>query len=215
MLDDAELRDVWHAAEGLHYPFGPLVQVLLLTGQRLNDIARARWSEIDSEHVLTVPPERYKTGIGQQVPLPPRAIAILGEVPRFQGTYVFTTTAGAKPVNGFSNCKGKIDAIISQQREQDGRERMPPWVLHDLRRTVRTRLVGDCGVEAFIAERVIGHTLPGLHGVYDQGTHLPQKRDALARWERRLLAIVEPGEPLAQAVVPPEELVRRRKGRRP
>jgi integrase len=68
---------------------------------------------------------------------------------------------------------------------------MPGWVLHDLRRTVRTRL-SDLGVDAYIAERVLGHALPGLHGVYDQGRHRTQKRDALARWEALLLAIVEP-----------------------
>ena len=69
---------------------------------------------------------------------------------------------------------------------------MVPWTLHDVRRTVRTRLVGDCGVEAYIAERILGHALPGLDGVYDQGNHRKQKREALARWQDKLLTIVEP-----------------------
>jgi hypothetical protein len=79
VLDNDELRDVWQAAEeGAStdavvpgYPYAPLVRLLVLTGQRLNDIASARWSEIDLNNaaVLTVPPERYKTNTAQQVPL--------------------------------------------------------------------------------------------------------------------------------------------------
>jgi hypothetical protein len=57
---------------------------------------------------------------------------------------------------------------------------------------VRTRLVGDLGIDAYVAERVIGHALVGLHATYDQHSHMPAKRDALLRWEARLLSIVEP-----------------------
>ncbi len=193
VLDDTELRDVWQAAKSLNFPIGQVVRLLALTGQRLNDIASAKWGEIDLDNAtLTVPATRYKTGIAQQVPLAPQAVSILRDLPRFTGPFVFTTTAGSRPVSGFSKFKQRLDAAIAKSREKNGAEPMPSFTLHDIRRSVRTRLVGDCGVEAFIAERVLGHALPGLHGVYDQGTHLAQKRDALARWERSLLSIVEP-----------------------
>jgi integrase len=222
VLSDAELRDVWGAAETLGpaeavvpgYPFAPLVRLLMLTGQRLNDIASARWSEIDLDGAtLTVPPERYKTGAAHEVPLAPRAVEILRSLPRFKRGHVFTTTAGARPVSGLSKMKARLDAAISARREKAGAEPMTAWVLHDLRRTVRTRLVSDCKVDAFIAERVIGHALPGLHGVYDQGTHREPKRAAAEGWAARLLAIVEPAPP-APNVVAPEEVERRRKRRR-
>jgi integrase len=215
VLTDAELRDVWAAAEKLPpagavvpgYPFGPLLRLLMLTGQRLNDIAAARWSEVDLDGgTLTVPPERYKTGTAHEVALAPRAVEILRALPRFKRGHVFTTTAGARPVSGFSKMKARLDAAVSEERKKDGREPMSAWVLHDLRRTVRTRLVSDCGVDAFIAERVIGHALPGLHGVYDQGTHRPQKRAAAEAWAARLLAIVEPPKEPAPNVVAPEEV---------
>jgi integrase len=215
VLDDAELRDVWRATESLGYPFGPLIRLLMPTGQRVNDIARAKWSEITDDGVLIVPPQRFKSGVAQLVPLPSRAVAILDALPRFTQPFIFTSTVGARPVTGFSNAKVRLDAAIAEQRAQDGRDPMSPWVLHDLRRSCRTRLVGDCGVEAYIAERVLGHSLPGLHGVYDQGTHLNAKRIALAAWERRLLSMVEPSDSTAPSVVPMEELDRRRKGRRP
>ncbi len=236
VLTDEELRDVWSAAEALTTkaraklltkdagadvsrvfdPVEPLVKLLLLTGQRLNDIARARWSEIDLEKAtLTVPPERYKTGVAQEVPLPPMAKDTLIALPRFARGFALTTTGGARPISGFAKLKRRLDQEIAERRARDGREPMPPWVLHDIRRTVRTRLVSDLGVEAFVAERVIGHALPGLHGVYDQGTHRKAKRAALDRWADALAMIVgaEPA-PEGGRVVSASEVETRRRGRK-
>jgi integrase len=211
VLDDAEIRDVWLAAQEISYPHGAIAQLLLLTGQRLNDIARAQWSEI-TDGVVTVPAERYKTATAQLVPLPPQAVTILDGLPRFiGGDYVFSVKGGRRPVSGLTEAKTALDRAIARRREEEGRAPMPAWVIHDLRRTVRTRLVGDCGVDAFTAERVLGHALPGLHGVYDQGTHLNAKRIALVAWERRLLEIVEPSEPSAGDVVAAKVVGRRRK----
>lgn len=106
------------------------------------------------------------------------------------------------------------DAIAERRKKATG-EPMPPWVLHDLRRTVRTRLVSDLGIEAYIAERVIGHALPGLHALYDQGSHRDQKRDALDRWADALAVIVGAAPPPeGAAVVPPAEVERARRRRR-
>ena len=212
MLDDAELRDVWRAAEAIGYPFGQLVHLLAITGQRLNDIAGARWSEIDLDKaVLTVPPERYKTGAAQEVPLPPLAVRILRTLPRFKRGYAFTASGGARPISNMSKMKRRLDEMVTERHA----EPMPPWVLHDVRRTVRTRLVSDIGVEAFTAERVIGHALPGLHGVYDQGSHRSQKRDALERWAVALATIVGlTPPPDGSAVVPAAEVERQRKRKR-
>ena len=237
VLTAAELRDVWQAADRLTAstrakvlaknpaadvslvidPAGPLVMLLMLTGQRLNDIAKARWSEIDLEKaVLTVPPERYKTGTAMVVPLSPLALDIIKALPKFgRGSFALTTTGGARPISDISGMKARLNAAIADQREKDRAEPMPPWVLHDLRRTMRTRLTSDLGVDAYIAERCIGHALPGLHAVYDQGSHRDQKRDALDRWATALAKIVglEPA-PEGGDIVPEEEMQRRRKAKR-
>jgi integrase len=236
VLTDEELRDVWGAAGALTAKARakllardvgadvsrvfdsaePLVKLLALTGQRLNDIARARRSEIDLEKAtLTVPPERYKTGVAQEVPLPPMAKDMLIALPRFARGFALTTTGGARPISGFAKLKRRLDQEIAERRKTDGREPMPPWVLHDIRRTVRTRLVSDLGVEAFVAERVIGHTLPGLHGVYDQGTHREAKRAALDRWADAL-AIIVGAKPAPEGgkVVSAGEVETRRRGRK-
>jgi integrase len=201
VLTDDELVDVWVASGELGYSFGVVVRLLMLTGQRLSDIAGARWREIDvGSAMLTIPPERFKTGVAQEVPLPSMSSAIVADLPRFAaGEYLFTTF-GKRPFGGFSRGKAKLDAIIAARREKEGRSPMPGWVIHDIRRSVRTRLVGDCDVDAFIAERVIGHSMVGLHATYDVGTHRPQKRDALQKWEARLLSIVEPPEKPATVV---------------
>ena len=216
VLSDVELRDVWRAAETVGYPFGPLVQLLMLTGQRLNDVAHAQREDIDvAAGVLAVPPERFKTGVAQEVPLTPKAIDILNALPKFGDGYVFTTTAGARPISGLSKMKARLDQVVAGQRKKDGAKPMPPWVLHDLRRTLRTRLTSDLDVDAFIAERVLGHALPGLHGVYDQGAHRTQKRAALEKWEAALAAIVGlTPAPKDDGIVSADEVDRRRKRRR-
>jgi integrase len=158
--------------------------------------------------MLVVPPERYKSEVAHEVPLTPKTIEILKALPAFKDGYLLSSSGGQRPVTGMALLKAKLDTIIADRRKQNGLGAMPGWVLHDLRRTVRTRL-SDLGVDAFIAERVIGHALPGLHGVYDQGRHRTQKRDALARWEALLLSIVE-----LQAS-PPDELGTEQVERRP
>jgi integrase len=107
-------------------------------------------------------------------------------LPAFKDVCLWSS-GGQRPITSIALMKARLDAIIAARRKQRA---MPGWVLHNLRRTVRT-LLSDPGVDPFIAERVLGHALPGLHGVYDQGRHRTQKRDSLARREALLLSIVE------------------------
>ena len=187
----------------------------MLTGQRLNDVAHAQREDIDiGTGVLAVPPERFKTGVAQEVPLTPKAIEILNGLPKFSDGYVFTTTAGARPISGLSKMKARLDQVVAGQRKKNGAKPMPPWVLHDLRRTLRTRLTSDLDVDAFIAERVLGHALPGLHGVYDQGAHRTQKRAALEKWEAELARDRGLYGSKDNGIVSAEEVQRRHKRRR-
>jgi integrase len=194
VLDDDEVGRVWAAAGAPPYPYGPLVRMLMLTGQRRDEIAAARWGEVDLEHgLLTIPPERMKGNVGHVVPLTPKAIEILDGLPRFAaGDFVFAGQSGERPFSGFSKAKRRLDSEIGE---------IKPFTLHDLRRTVRTRLA-ELGVTPFVGELVIGHTQKGVHAVYDLHRYEEEKREALERWERRLLAIVGEGEPAAPNVVP-------------
>ena len=125
ILSDDELRAIWNATSAevsgrrnaaqdvMGYPYGPLIRMLVLTGQREREVADMTWSEIDFEKALwTIPAERLKGGRAHVVPLPPDALALLRALPRFgAGPYVFTTTDGEKPVNGLSKAKARIDNI--------------------------------------------------------------------------------------------------------
>ena len=188
VLTDDEIRALWHACDRkVGFPFGPLVLLLLLTGQRKMEIGNARWSEIDVDaKTLTIPPERYKTAITHVVPLSEDAMMILEGLPRFLNSDFAFTFDGRRPVAGYPTAKERIDKLM---REELGD--LIPWTIHDLRRTVRTRL-SALRVSSDVAEAVLGHVKPGIVGVYDQHQYLDEKREALEAWAVKLRTIVAP-----------------------
>jgi integrase len=197
VLTDDEIRLVWKATAwspnepgGLGYPIAPLVRALLITGQRLREVAEAQWSEIDVDAALwVIPPERMKGRAAHEIPLSPMAVDLLKSLPRFsEGDFVFTTTGGARPVSGFSKFKRRTDAAISKLAGKP----IAGWRFHDLRRTMRTHLSALPSVPDMVRELVIGHARPGLHQVYDQHTYRDEKRSALDQWAARLGSILEP-----------------------
>lgn len=186
ILTDEEWRAFWKATNELAEPFGSLFRALALTGCRRDELASAKWTEMDLDKMLfTLGPERMKAGAAHVVPLSTSVADLIKVRPR-TGEYVFTTT-GKTPVSGFSKAKARLDDLM--------REELPDfidWRLHDLRRSVRTGL-SALGVQDRIAEMTIGHTVQGLHKVYDLHRFLSERRDALERWEIHLRGIVGPG----------------------
>jgi integrase len=201
ILDNDELRAFWRATGRLGYPYEPLYRILALTGQRRNEVGWARWSEINLEQKLwTIPAERMKGGAAHAVPLTDDVLAILKELPRFKGgDYLFSTTFGRKPVRGFNRAKHELDRhmlrgwrALGRIRGEDRRDKtIPPFVIHDIRRTVRTGL-SALPIPDLVRELVVAHTKPGLHKVYDQYAYLDEKRFALDSWAARLRSIVDP-----------------------
>jgi integrase len=182
ILSDTELRAVWQAAEPMGYPYGPVFRMLILTGQREREVADASWPEINFEKALwTIPTARMKGGRAHEVPLSPTAVALLESLPRWNGDFVFTTTGGQKPINGFSKAKARIDKLSG----------VTDWKIHDLRRSMRTHL-SALPVQDLVRELVIAHARPGLHKVYDQHSYQLEKQQCLELWEKRLLGIVDP-----------------------
>jgi len=206
ILTPAELRTVWQASGGnyvalqegkkrlratanateLGYPYGPLIRLLILTGQRELEVGEARWSEFDLENYMwTIPASRMKGDRTHEVPLAPEAVALLKSLPRFAGgDYLFSTDGGVKPVNGFSKAKARLDKLSG----------VTGWKLHDLRRTMRTHL-SALPVEDLVRELVIAHAKPGLHRVYDQHGYQDEKRRCLELWEQRLSGLLSPKPP--------------------
>jgi integrase len=177
VLTDDELRDVWKALDSATVPYcyRRYIRFLLLTATRRNEAAHMTADEVAGD-VWTVPAERYKTKHDHAVPLTARSMALIGEGKGF----VFSTTDGAKPFSGFSKAKAALDAAIAELRKEEGRGKMPEWRLHDLRRTARS-LMSRAGVSSDHAERVLGHVIAGVAGVYDRHEYLAEKRIALEK----------------------------------
>lgn len=195
VLSDEELRAAWSAGESLGYPYGPLFRLLILTGARKSEIAEARWSEIDLDRgTLTIPADRQKSAEAHVIPLGPLAFATLRALPRFEGAkgtgYLFSTTGGRTCVDGFSKAKNRLDAAMAAALDVKAVE---PFVIHDLRRTMRTHL-SALPIPQHVAERIIGHAQPGLIQTYDRFAFEDEKRRGLELWEERLSQIVEPAD---------------------
>jgi integrase len=105
--------------------------------------------------------------------------------------FIFSTTGGEKPISGYSKMKLAIDKAIADLRKQEGRDPMPPWRLHDLRRTARTRM-SRAGVEPDHAERCLGHIIGGVRGVYDRHEFAEEKRAAFTKLGELVERIVSP-----------------------
>ena len=169
VLPDAELAAVWKAAPDNDY--GRIVRLLMLTGQRRDEIGALRWSEIDLEaKTITLPGERTKNGRQHIVPLSADAVAILkGTVQRSGRDLVFG--AGEGGFSGWSKAKTALDAAA----------KIAPWTIHDLRRTAATRMA-DSGVQPHIIEAVLNHVSGhkgGVAGIYNRAAYEPEKRAAL------------------------------------
>jgi integrase len=205
ILDDAELQAVWEAAKRTGGPYGDMVRLLILTGQRLAQVAEMQRREVDLDKAIWISRAEImkKTRAGEQphvTPLASAAATLLRDhlaEPGRRNSYLFSTTAGERPFSGFSKAKARLDQDIEPIRQKwaaeagDAPEPMPHWTLHDLRRTVRSGLPA-LGVSDVVAEAVLAHARPGIAGVYDLYGYLPEKRDALERWAERIREIVEP-----------------------
>jgi len=187
VLSDDEIRLVWRATAEVGYPFGPFVRMLLVTGQRRREVSETSWGEIGlADGLWTIPASRMKGNAAHEVPLPPLAVALLKGLPKFQGgAFLFSTTGGQVPINGFSKAKMRIDKAIAEHGQ------IEPWTFHDLRRTMRTRL-SALPIMDEVKELMIAHRRPGLHQVYDQHSFREEKRCGFELWAQRLLEIVEP-----------------------
>jgi integrase len=189
VLNDDELRAVWKVAEA-NGKFGALIRMLLLTAQRLDKVITMKWTDISPMkwpdntppvwEITTAPREKGNAGA---LRLPAAALAILDTLPRYASNpYVFAGQGG-KHISKSGLFKAKFDAQLPKS--------MPPWRLHDLRRTARS-LLSRAGVDADLGERVLGHSRGGIRKTYDRYEFFEEKSAALARLASLIDSIVHP-----------------------
>jgi integrase len=181
VLSDAELAQVWQALPGGDY--GDLVRLLMLTGQRRQELGGLRWSEVNfTDRLITLPAERCKNGRAHTVPLSEPALAILlARRGTSKADFVFGT--GRRGFNGWSGGKITLDRRLGA---------MPPFVIHDIRRTVASGLA-RLGVNLPVIEKLLNHvsgSFAGIVGVYQRHDFADEKREALERWASHLMTVV-------------------------
>jgi integrase len=187
ILTDEEIRSVWAACNQVTpAAYAQIVRALLLSACRLNEVAGLSWREVEVDKII-IPADRVKTKTEHVVPLTPELAAQLGE----RGTGFVFSADGGSPFSGFSKAKKRLDGIIAAQRKRDWLEPMSAWRLHDLRRTARS-LMSRAGVSSDIAERVLGHVMPGVRGVYDRHAYAAEKHEALERLAALLTTVLNP-----------------------
>ena len=159
-------------------------------------------AEVDGD-IWVIPGGRYKTKLDHVIPLTDAFRELVGaKPPKFRGNswFVFSTTNGVRPFSGFSKAKKALDSEIAKMRGATGRESMPRWTLHDLRRTGRS-LMSRAKVPSDHAERVLGHVIGGVRETYDRYEYLDEKREALTKLSNLLQEIINQPKTSSHAAV--------------
>lgn len=176
VLSEVELAAVWCAADQVGYPFGPVLQLLILTGQRRDEVARMTWDEVNLiQCTWTIPAERAKNRQKHVVHLSNVAIEVFRSMPRsYDCDFIFTTT-GTAPVSGFSKAKLRLDSL----------SKVTGWRLHDLRRTAATIMAERLQVPPVVVDKILNHrsgAVTGVAAVYQRGEFLKDRKAALEKW---------------------------------
>jgi integrase len=201
VLSDDELAAVWKACSDDDY--GRIVRLLILTGQRREEVGGVTGSEIDFARARWIlPRERTKNGLPHEVPLSGAAIAILRAAP-YSSSRDQLFGEGRGSFQGWSKAKTALDRRI----RANGLSIMP-WRLHDLRRTTATRMA-ELGILPHVVEAVLNHISghrAGVAGVYNRALYSDEKRTALNTWAAFVSSIVQERLPAVSVAVAPDNV---------
>jgi integrase len=203
ILSKDEIRAVWKACDSVPV-FGDLVRLLLLTGQRLRKVSQMYRSDVAESYevelrrgnetkvvtfknVWLVRTEKREKGNIGAVGLPEIAVEIVRRQRAVgKNPHLFPANYGKNAVNSFSAQKKELDNKIRNIMPD-----MEPWVLHDLRRTSRS-LLSELRIDSDVAERVIGHRISGVRGIYDRFDYFEEKTEALKTLAAFITTILNP-----------------------
>jgi integrase len=193
VLSDAELATIWKACAGDAY--GRIIRLLVLLGARRSEIGGICWRELDLENARwTLPAARSKNGRAHTLPLMPMARAIIESVPHMVSR---NELFGERANRGFT-------AWDRNKRVLDARSGVTEWTVHDIRRSVATRMA-DIGIGPHIIEAILNHHSghrAGPAGVYNRSNYPNEVRAALALWEDHLRTLVDGGARKVLAYAP-------------
>src|SRR5712671_4842174 len=182
VLDDTELTQVILAARKIGGPYGAIVELLALTGQRREEVACLHWEELDlAQRIWTIPKARTKNAKAHIVHLSKQALTVLKSAAQ-RGPLVFSLF-GTKRFQHFTYAKRRLDQLSG----------VTGWRIHDLRRTCVSGMA-RLGVAPHVADKILNHqtgTISGVAAVYQRHEFLAERRAALDLWGAHVAAIVE------------------------
>lgn len=196
VLTDNELKEIIMCLGDLGPPFDRMFRLLMITGQRRDEVSGMNWVELNRSHAeWTIPGDRTKNAKVHIVPLNTNAIAELdslagGVIWPHQG-FVFSTN-GRTPVSGYSRAKARLDRILSCRTPIA----ILPWRLHDFRRTFATNMQ-RLNVRFEVTEALLNHvsgSKSGVAGVYQRHDWKLEKQNAMERWAGKLAALIATGD---------------------
>jgi integrase len=181
VLSADEIKTFWKAIERLGWPFYPIYRLLLLTGQRREEVAGMRWVELDLDKAIWImPAERAKNKLAHTVDLSPQVVAILANLPLMSEGLVFTTT-GNTPVSGFSMVKARLDKAMWSELGRG----LEAWRNADLRRTMATLMGEELEIDPGVIERILNplqRSQGGSQGAYQRQQYNAQRKAAMFAW---------------------------------
>jgi integrase len=190
VLSLEERREAWRGAGELGYPFGPLYQLDLLTGNRRSEWGKCKLEYLDlRQGLMVIPAASYKSDLVHVIPLVPQAVEIVNWVlnhhPRSKGPYIFSGTDGEKPVSGWNKAQKRMrDAIYANTGEFP-----KPWTPHAIRRAMATEVAeatGEAGDK--LVKKVLGHAEQGATELYNRYRYVKEMRRVLVQLTSELLA---------------------------
>lgn len=184
VLSDDEIIRFWSACETTGWPYGALFKLLLLTGQRRDEVGGMTRDELDLDKGLwVIPGERTKNGRLHEVHLSDLAVEIMRELPIINNSkFVFTTNGSA--LSGWSSAKTSLDKNMG----------CTDWRLHDLRRTAASGMA-RLNIPPHVVDKILNHSsgaIRGVAAVYNRYQYGDERKSALDAWSRYLETLVRP-----------------------
>lgn len=201
-LSDPELRALWLAADRIGFPYGQMVQFLVLVGQRRDEVRLMKRGELDlSSRSWKLAAGRTKNGHEHLVPLSSAAVRLLESLLNTQSDqgWVFTLT-GDVPVSNLARCKRRLDqAMLEELRNDDPEAALEPWRLHDLRHTFKTWMQ-RARVPKDVRNAVQNHFDGDMDELYGHYSFEKEKRETLDSWASHVQAIAK-GPAMAKPIL--------------
>jgi hypothetical protein len=184
ILRPAELTTVWGAAEKVGYPYGTILQLLIVDGPKEGRNRQSPLAWINETGPERSPSRRRSPRTTRSMPSPMGTWSLPYWRPSRAATRPTCSfhrwLSEERPISGWSKFKKELS---------DG---VPAWRLHDLRRTFRTTHA-EIGTPAEIAERLINHAAAvqtDVESIYDRYHYMPQMRKAAEAFEEHLRSLL-------------------------